>query len=280
MTLGLVAGLTAAVLFGVGAVVQAHAVRRQDDRSEGLVPFLLRSARDSWTIAVVVAYLAGFVLHVVAIWELPLYLAQATVAMSLPVTAVTSLVLHERLQPVHWWAVVLVSAGLVLLAVGSGEPGPRITSPGFAVALWLGVGALLLASRVGFGWPGSTLAALAGFGYAGSAIAVRGAEFPLDATSVAAGLSVAAYGVIAFWLYSVAMDRVPVSAASAPLIVVQTFVPALVGVLLLGDGVREGWWPAIVVGLLLATTGAVVLSGDSIASPVTEAHDRTPGQAS
>ena len=96
-----------------------------------------------------VAYLAGFVLHVVAIWELPLYLAQATVAMSLPVTAVTSMLLHERLQPVHWWAVVLVSAGLVLLSVGSGEPGPRITSPWFAVALWLGVGALLLASRVG-----------------------------------------------------------------------------------------------------------------------------------
>ena len=156
MTLGLVAGLAAAALFGIGAVVQAHAVRRQDHRSEGLVPFVLRSARDSWTIAVVVAYLAGFVLHVVAIWELPLYLAQATVAMSLPVTAVTSMVLHERLQPVHWWAVVLVSAGLVLLAVGSGEPGPRITSPGFAVALWLGVGALLLASRVGLGWPGST----------------------------------------------------------------------------------------------------------------------------
>jgi len=278
--LGLVAGLTAATLFGVAAVVQAHAVRRQDNRPEGLVPFLLISVRDPWTVGVVVAYLAGFVLHVVAIWELPLYLAQATVAMSLPVTAVTSMVLHERLQPIHWWAVALVSTGLVLLAVGSGEPGPRITSPGFAVALWLGVAALLLASRVGLRWSGSTLAGLAGLGYAGSAIAVRGAEFPLDATSVAAGLSVGAYGVTAFWLYSVALDRIPVSAASAPLIVLQTFVPALIGVLLLGDGVREGWWPAIVAGLLLATVGAVVLSGDGITSPVTETTDSTRDQAS
>jgi drug/metabolite transporter (DMT)-like permease len=278
--LGLVAGLGAAALFGVGAVVQAHAVRRQDKRSEGLVPFVLRSARDPWTIAVVVAYLAGFVLHVVAIWELPLYLAQATVAMSLPVTAVTSMVLRERLQPVHWSAVVLVSAGLVLLSAGAGEPGPRFTSAWFAVVLWLGVGALLLASRVGLRWSGSTLAGLAGFGYAGSAIAVRGAESPLTVTSFAAALSVAAYGVVAFWLYSVALDRVPVSAASAPLIVVQTFVPALIGVLLLGDGVREGWWPGIVAGLLLATIGAIVLSGDSIPSPVTGAPDPTPDQAS
>ena len=38
-------------------------------------------------LVVVAAYLVGFVLHAVAIWLLPLYLAQAAVAMSLPVTA-------------------------------------------------------------------------------------------------------------------------------------------------------------------------------------------------
>ena len=103
----------------------------------------------------------------------------------------------------------------------------------------------------------------------------------MDATSVAAGLSVAAFGVIAFWLYSVAMDRVTGLGGVAPLIVVADVrAGPRRRCLLLGDGVREGWWPAIVAGLLLATTGAVVLSGDSIASPVTEAHDRTPGQAS
>ena len=280
MILGLVAGLSAAALFGVGAVVQAHAVRRQDKRSEGLVPFVLRSARDPWTVAVVVAYLAGFVLHVVAIWELPLYLAQATVAMSLPVTAVTSMLLHERLQPVHWSAVVLVSAGLVLLSVGSGEPGPAFTSAWFAVVLWLGVGTLLLASRVGLRWSGSTLAGLAGFGYAGSAIAVRGAESPLDATSVAAALSVAAYGadrVLA--LLRGARPRPGVGGVGAadrrPDVRARPHRRAL-----LGDGVRDGWWPAIVVGLLLATIGAVVLSGDSITSPVTEAPTPRADQAS
>ena len=86
------------------------------------------SVRDPWTLGVVVAYLLGFVLHVVAIWALPLYLAQATVAMSLPITAVTSIVLHEHLRPAHWAAVGLVSVGLVLLSVSSGEPGELFTS--------------------------------------------------------------------------------------------------------------------------------------------------------
>ena len=43
------------------------------------------------------------------------------------------------------------------------------------------------------------------------------------------------------------------------LIVTQTFVPAAVGVALLGDGVRHGWWPAVAVGLVLSTSGAVLL---------------------
>jgi drug/metabolite transporter (DMT)-like permease len=263
---GLAAGLTAAVLFGVAAVAQAHAVRRQERRAHGLLDFVRSSLRDPLTLGVVAAYLMGFVLHVVAIWGLPLYLAQATVAVSLPVTAVTSLVLGERLRPVHWVAVGLVSVGLVLLSVGSGEPGELVSSTWFAVALWAGVLVLVLAARVGVHWHGSVIAALAGLGYTGSAVAVRGAE-SADTIGVAAGLTVGIYGLLGFWLYSVALDRAPVSSASAPLIVVQTFLPSLIGVALLGDGVRDGWWPGIVAGLVLAVTGAVMLGGVGVGAP-------------
>ena len=280
---GLVAGLAAAALFGVAAVAQAHAVRRQPQRPHGLVVFVRVSVRDPWTLGVVVAYLAGFVLHVVAIWALPLYLAQATVAMSLPITAVTSIVLNEHLRPAHWAAVGLVSVGLVLLSVSSGEPGELFTSVWFAVALWVGIALLLLAARVGVHWPGPVIAALAGLGYTGSAVAVRGAESATNTVGIAAGLTVGIYGLIGFWLYSVALDRTPVSAASAPLIVTQTFVPSLIGVVLLGDGVRTGWWPGVLAGLVLSTAGAVLLSGDgieSIDSPVNAAHDPEAPQAS
>jgi len=270
---GLAAGLAAAALFGVAAVVQAHAVRRQPDRPHGLLAFVRVSVRDPWTLGVVAAYLLGFVLHVVAIWGLPLYLAQATVAMSLPVTAVTSMVLHERLQPVHWWAVGLVTVGLVLLSVGSGEPGELFTSVWFAVAMWTGVFVLLLAARIGVRWSGPVVATLAGLGYSGSAIAVRGAASATDLVGVVVALSVGVYGLLGFWLYSVALDRAPVSAASAPLIVTQTFVPSLIGVALLGDGVRPGWWLGIVAGLVLSTAGAIVLSGDGIASPVNQGSE-------
>ena len=68
---------------------------------------------------VVAAYLVGFVLHAVAIWLLPLYLAQALVAMSLPVTALAS---HRRrgrgCTAAAGSAVGVVTLGLVLLSLG------------------------------------------------------------------------------------------------------------------------------------------------------------------
>jgi drug/metabolite transporter (DMT)-like permease len=283
--LGLAAGLAAALLFGLAAVAQAHAVRRFDTAPAHLGGFVLRSVRDPWILGVVVAYLAGFVLHAMAIWLLPLYLAQAAIATSLPVTAVTStLLLHERLTPAHWSAVAAVTVGLVLLCLGSGDVGSIVVDAGFAVAIWVGVAVLALAGRRGSHLGGGVLGALAGLGYAGSAMAVRGVATPVDAAVAACAAAVGVYGLLAFWLYSLGLDRAPVSVATAPLIVGQTFVPGLVGVLLLGDGVRAGWWPAVVAGLVLAVGGAIFLSRvaagpDRLRTPGAAATESSPGPA-
>lgn len=276
---GLVAGLLAALLFGGGAVVQAHAVRRLDAAPEHLAGFLLASARDTWTRLVVAAYLAGFVLHAVAIWLLPLYLAQATIAMSLPVTAVASTLIHERLSPVHWWAVAVVTLGLGLLAASSGVAGAVVITAPLVVALWVGVVLLVVASRVGIRLGGAALGGLAGLGYAGSAIAVRGVGTPIEPLVVAAAVAVPVYGVLAFWLYSLGLDRAPVSSATGPLIVGETYVPAVIGLVLLGDGVRTGWWPATIAGLLLSTAGAILLSRENLRSLGSAATRSSPGPA-
>lgn len=256
---GLLAGVVAAALFGLAAVAQAHAVRRDSSNAQGLAGFVVWAARNPWMLAVIAAYLVGFLLHAVAIWLLPLYLAQASIALSLPVTALASARLSELLSGRGWLGIAAVTAGLVLLAVGAGPSGDTVTGTPYAVGLVLALVALLglglLARRAG----ALTLGWLAGLGYAGSALAVRGVDVPLSPAIVVAALTVPAYGVLAFWLYSLALDRSLVSTASAPMITAQTFVPALAGLAWLGDGVREGWGAAIAVGLLLATAGTVLL---------------------
>ena len=153
----------------------------------------------------------------------------------------------------------------MLLSLGASPAGDALTGTTFSIALVVAMAALLgagLAARAAgpvlLGW-------LAGLGYAGSALAVRGVELPLSVPSAVAAVTVPGFGVVAFWLYSLALDRSMVSTATAPMITAQTFVPALVGLAWLGDDVRDGWGLAIGAGLLLATAGTVPLARASAA---------------
>ena len=229
-------------------------------RPSGCGSFVRAGVRDPLILLVVGAYLAGFVLHAVSIWLLPLYLAQAAISLSMPCTAVLSVrQLHEPLGPARWTAVGAVTLGIALLALGAGSPGAVTTS--WAFAAWVVAGLVVVtAAGVAARGSGPLLGALAGCGYAGSALAVRGIGTDLSGPVLVCALAVPALGLVAFWLYSLALSRTGVAAATGALIVLQTFVPAAIGIAFLGDGVRDGWWSAIVAGLLLGVGGAVALS--------------------
>ncbi len=253
MLLGLVAALAAAVLFGVGAVVQAVAARRH-----GLISPLM---------AVVVAmYCLGWALHLLAIARMPLYLAQVGVAVSLVVTAlVAALVVGEPLRPRHWSAVAAMAAGLAMLVVASGAVGSHdfdtVTTASLYVVLVvvLALG-LAVVRRPGLGG-GVLLAGLAGVAYAGSPVATRAlVDFAWDLDVLLPALTIGLFGLLGFWLYSVAMARTSVTAATAPVVLLQTVLPAVVGVVAFEDLVRPGSWPLALVGFATSTVGALVLT--------------------
>jgi drug/metabolite transporter (DMT)-like permease len=252
--LGLSASLFAAVIFGVIAVVQAAVIRRR-----GLfTPVML---------VVLAAYGIGWLLHLVAIAQLPLYLAQVSVGASLIVTAlVASSVMGEPLHAHHWAAVVAMSVGLGLLAMAAGEVGSSefSTTTTTGLYVWLSVNAVLglLAWRSGGGLNGPVLGVLAGTAYAGSPVATRSLVDPtLDLTTILPALSIGLFGGLGFLLYSVGMKRASVTAVTAPMVLLSTVIPAVVGLAALGDGVREGWWPPAVLAFVVSVTAGVVLSG-------------------
>lgn len=260
MLIGLLAGIASAVLFGAAAVAQASAVRAQGGQPASFVWFVTNAWRQPLLLGVLAAYLGGFVLHAVAIWFTPLYLAQATVSLSLPITAwVAVRRLGERLGPAGWSAVASIAAGLVLLAISAGAAGETVRSASFVAGLWAGVVLIGLVGWRGLAASPGIAATVAGFGYAGSALAVRGVD-AYDALSLLSALTVPAFGLIAFWLYSLALDRSRAASASGSVIVYQTLVPSVVGVLWLGDQIREGFALGVVGGLVLAVGGSFVLS--------------------
>lgn len=252
--LGLTAALLAAAIFGCVSVAQAAVIRRQG----------LFSRPMAWVLA---AYLIGWLLHLLAIGELPLYLAQVGVGASLIVTAlIAGFVMGEPLAGRHWAAVAAMAGGLTLLAVSAGDVGSSEFSTRATVVLYvlLGLNALLglLVWRWGGELSGVVLGILAGTAYGGSPVATRSLVDPrLDVHTVAPALTIGLFGALGFVLYSAAMKRASVTAATSPVVLLSTVIPAAVGLTAFGDGVRAGWWPPAVLAFAISVAAGVVLCG-------------------
>ena len=270
MVLGLGAALGAAVLFGVGAIMQAVGSRKVPTESElnprrfgGFVVALLKQPAFLGALAL---NLAGFGLHFVALRLLPLYLAQAGIAVSLVVTALLATrLMSDQLSALEWSAVAGVVVGLGLLAVSAGDAGAAAQHHGLTIGIIVGLVTIAvlgaIASRSQHGISTALLGLLAGLGYAGVAISAR---LPQDGSVSELFHSLTLYtlpisGALAFILYSLALQRGSVTLATTPMIALQTITPAAVGVFVLDDAVRAGWWPAAIIGFALSAAGSVVL---------------------
>lgn len=274
--LGVAGGLGAALVFGLAAVAQARAVRRAPSPGASLGGFVAHGLRDATMWGVGLAYLGGFGLHTLAIRHLPLYLAQTLIAMSLPVTAVAVRLLGEHLSRTGWLAVAAVSTGTVLVGASSGSTGEEGPHPALTLSAVAAVAVVVAGTLARRRLRPVLLATVAGTGYAGVALAVRGAA-PSGVPGLVCLAALPVCGVLTFWLYSLAMERGAVATATAALVAVQTLVPAVVGVSVLGDGVRSGWLPALVAGLVLAGAGAATLERRDAERPADETGTAEPG---
>ncbi|MFI5693602.1 hypothetical protein ACIA58_17285 [Kribbella sp. NPDC051586] len=270
MVLGLGAALGAAVLFGVGAILQAVGSRKVPTESEldprrlgGFVVALLRQPAFLGALAL---NLAGFGLHFVALRLLPLYLAQAGIAVSLVVTALLATrLMSDQLSALEWSAVAGVVVGLGLLAVSAGDAGAAAQHHGLTIGIIVGLITIAvlgaIASRSQHGVSTALLGMLAGLGYAGVAVSARllqdGSISELFHSPTLYTLPIS--GALAFILYSLALQRGSVTLATTPMIALQTITPAAVGVFVLDDAVRSGWWPAAIIGFALSAAGSVIL---------------------
>jgi len=263
----LLAALGAAALFGIAAVLQGIATAGAPD-GDRLDPWLLlRLARQPVFLAAVAGNGLGLVLHVRALQDLPLFLVQAVIASSVAVTAVASVrVFGIALTRQQWAAVGAVVVGLVLLAPCAVEGDAVQTTGRTAVVLLAAMIAVALASVAAghlHGAPGAVLLGLlGGTGFGIVAVCARllpGLSVP-ELLGAPVTYVLAFSGVLAFLLYSSAMQKGSVTVTTAALVIPQTAVPALVGMLLLGDRVRDGFGAVAVVGFVFALLGALGLA--------------------
>ncbi|GIH16523.1 membrane protein [Rugosimonospora africana] len=266
---GLLAVFGSAVCYGVASVFQAIGARRAPDSGRTVGPrILVRALRQGPFVAGVALDGGGFVFQLIALRSLPLFLVQAGQASNLAVTAVVAVpILAARLNGRQWAAVAGVCAGLALLSASAGDENPVPPGPWFGFGLLVSVLALtalgLAVGKTGSRARPAILGSVAGLGFGITALAARGLTdwSPAYLVRDPAAWSLAVGGVIGFLFFTGGLNSGSVTVVSAAVVVTETVVPAVVGVLVLGDHARHGFVPVAVVGFVLAVLGALLLAG-------------------
>ncbi len=276
MLVSLAAALVAALCYGLGAVMQAIAVRASSRRpaldaagvtgsvDPGLIIRLLRQ----WPfIASLGIDLLGFVCQLVALRRLPLFEVQVIIAANLAVTAVfASWLMHTVLSWREWTAVIAVVVGVGLLGSSAGAQGATAVGIDFHLALMAALALIALGGVAAARLPRQVrtpvLGAIAGLGYGVLAVCARilPGFSPHELVRSPAAYTLAAAGIISFMLYASALESGSVTVATASVILFETIPPAIVGVLLLGDTTRPGMTGVAVAGFVLALASAIALA--------------------
>jgi drug/metabolite transporter (DMT)-like permease len=269
---GLPAALAAAFCFGVATVLQALGVRTTDGSAapDGGLAGTVRAMGSRLFVAGLAMDGAGFLAQLIALRSLPLYVVQAALAGALAVTAVTgALLLGMRLGRAEWLGVAGVCGGLALLGATAGAEGHR--QPGMPFHWVLAAAVVVLAAvggaarRLGEPARAGVLGVLCGFGFGlvGLAVRVLPAVHGMDVLPLLtdpAAYALLGAGAAAFLFLTEALRGGSVTTATAGMVLGETGVPALLGVLLLGDGTRPGLVPVAAAGFALAVAGALTLA--------------------
>lgn len=271
----LLAALTATFCYGLGAVMQAIAVRASSRRPEqaaggggrvdpGLFIRLLRQ----WPfLASLVIDLVGFIGQVVALRRLPLFEVQVIIAGNLAVAAVfASWLMHAVLGWREWIAICAVVVGVGLLGSSAGAQGAARVGVDFHLALLVALAGIAVAGVAAARLPNAirtpVLGAFAGLGYGVLAVCARilPGYSPHQLVRAPAAYTLAAAAIISFMLYASALESGSVTVATAAVILLETVPPAVVGVMLLGDKTRPGMTGLAFAGFFLALFSAVALA--------------------
>ena len=282
MLLGLLMALAAALCFGVAMVLQALGAQRHSPAAEG--SGLLGTVRAMVNLPFAAGLLLdcfGFVAQLIALRSLPLYVVQAALAGALAVTAVLGAALLKiRLGRAEWLGVAGVCTGLAVLGATAGAEGHR--QPGEVFHWLLLVAVAVIAVVGGFVWRlrepvraavMGTLCGL-GFGVVGLAVRVVPSVHGLDLWPLLhdpAAYALIAGGAVSFVFMTEGVRGGKVTTATAAMVLGETALPAVLGVVILGDGTRHGMLPLAIAGFAVAVAGALALARFGEVAPVEEA---------
>jgi len=277
MVLGLACALFAALAYGSASVLQGVAAQRAES-SSGLDPrLIMRLARSVPYVSGLSLDLAAFVASLVALRTLPLFLVQSAVASSVGVTAIIAALIGVRLRGREVVSLVVLGAGLLLLATSAqpeqGTPLPLASRWALLASVVLLAVAGAIAARRGGRSSAPALAVLAGLAFTVVAVAARSLSVPSPLWHALAdpGLwAILAHGSLGMLLFTTALQRGSLTTGVAVTFAVETVIPAGIGLAFLGDTTRPGYAPIAAVGFVFTIAGTLALATHDMTRDLTE----------
>jgi drug/metabolite transporter (DMT)-like permease len=280
---GIAAATIAALGYGIGSALQAVAARSEPDVGGVDARLLARLAKRGPFVVGLVLDLVGFVAQFIALRTLAVFVVQAVQSGNLAVTAVAAIpLLGVRLTRSDWSAVAAVCVGLVLLATAAGSEG--VDPVRLAVKWWFLVAAVgiaglgYLAGHIKGRAAPAVLGLCAGLGFGVVALSAR-AITNLSIGSLItnpASYALLIGGYASFLYYATGLQRGKVTTVTAAVVIAETILPAIVGVVVLGDGTRPGLVWLAVLGFAIAVSGALMLARFGEIVPEDGVIGRTP----
>jgi drug/metabolite transporter (DMT)-like permease len=276
----LAGAFAAAVAYGAATVLQAVGARRTTRSDAPDAALMLQLVHSAPYVVGIALDGVGFALSLAALRTEPLFTVQAIVASSLAVTAILGVVvLGARPARVEWLALLVVTAGLTLLALSAKQQKPAGVDYLGRLGLALGVAfvalvTVALARRTigGASRDAWALGCLAGLMYGAGGIGARVLHEPDSVLSLLADPALWAMigaGVLGLLVYAMALQRGAVVVVTSAVVVTETLVPAALGITLLGDRPAPGRTAIAALGFSLSVAGSLALAryGEAPARP-------------
>lgn len=201
---------------------------------------------------------------ILALAILPLFVVQPILAGSLALTVVLARVfLGHRFRRIDAAAIAIVIAALVAITSASGPPTRTPPTDAFTRGMIVGLGLTLIAGFLLYRGRGFTALAIAsGVAFSGAALCARALHLHawVDALTHPFVWALFGLGMLGIFEYARSLERGEVRSVTALMWSADVVLPAVIGILVLGDTVRNCWELPVLIAIVALTSACIVLA--------------------
>lgn len=260
------AGIGCSLCNGISTVQQKVGADDESKVRSFDLTLLLRLLKDTPYVLGTLLAIFGYGLSLIALRVLPLFLVQSLIAASVIVTAIGERIFlrKRKFSKQTYLALAIVVAGLVLLSL-SAVSGPAIVHNKTAKLIieispipLAAIGAIFIYIRNKLS--AFVLAALGGLLFGNTSTIGRILIYPHPFWKIIENpllYSLTISAILAQYLFIVSLQRTIATKSNAIMISMQTFGPAVCGLLFFDDKIRTGFQLVVLLGSLLVIVGSV-----------------------